>query len=133
MGFMRYCTMSQVLALHQFDCARANKSTASWGVEARVPFLDVDFIEEAMMTNPEDKMISPVSQKPHIRFWLVFYMSVGSVIGYVQSNLRNKGVPGGLLYTVFAVVTTLGYLERSSGACMPKSVFSRRGCGFGGW
>lgn len=52
---------SQVLGLHQFDCARANKSTASWGVEARVPFLDVDFIEEAMMTSPEDKMITPVS------------------------------------------------------------------------
>lgn len=51
----------QVLALHQFDCARANKSTASWGVEARVPFLDVDFIEEAMMTSAEDKMITPVS------------------------------------------------------------------------
>jgi len=51
----------QVLALYQFDCARANKSTAAWGVEARVPFLDVDFIEEAMMTSPEDKMISPVS------------------------------------------------------------------------
>ncbi|CAN0315543.1 unnamed protein product [Ectocarpus sp. 6 AP-2014] len=52
-------TRDKVLALHQFDCARANKSTASWGVEARVPFLDVDFIEEAMMTNPEDKMVAP--------------------------------------------------------------------------
>ena len=51
-----------MLALHQFDCARANKSTASWGVEARVPFLDYDFIEEAMMTNPEDKMVAPVGR-----------------------------------------------------------------------
>ncbi|CAN0224710.1 unnamed protein product, partial [Hapterophycus canaliculatus] len=52
-------TRDKVLGLHQFDCARANKSTAAWGVEARVPFLDVDFIEEAMMTSPEDKMITP--------------------------------------------------------------------------
>ena len=53
--------MYQVLGLHQFDCARANKSTAAWGVEARVPFLDFDFIDEVMMTNPEDKLIKPVS------------------------------------------------------------------------
>lgn len=51
----------QVLALHQFDCARANKSTCAWGVEARVPFLDIDFMEVAMGINPEDKMIVPVS------------------------------------------------------------------------
>ena len=51
----------QVLALHQFDCARANKSSCAWGVEARVPFLDVDFIEEVMTTTPEDKLITPVS------------------------------------------------------------------------
>lgn len=63
--------MVQVLALHQFDCARANKSTASWGVEARVPFLDVDFIEEAMMTNPEDKMVAPVSNSASHDYSLV--------------------------------------------------------------
>ena len=33
-----------MLDLHKFDCLRANKSTMSWGVEARVPFLDYDFI-----------------------------------------------------------------------------------------
>lgn len=56
----------QVLALHQFDCARANKSSCAWGVEARVPFLDVDFIEEVMTTTPEDKMITPVSRPSHL-------------------------------------------------------------------
>lgn len=54
--------MNQVLALHQFDCARANKSSCAWGVEARVPFLDADFIEEVMTTSPEDKLIKPVSR-----------------------------------------------------------------------
>lgn len=52
----------QVLALHQFDCARANKSSCAWGVEARVPFLDIDFMDVAMGISPEDKMIVPVSR-----------------------------------------------------------------------
>lgn len=51
----------QVLALHQFDCARANKSTSAWGVEARVPFLDVDFVDLVMSINPEDKLIKRAS------------------------------------------------------------------------
>ena len=33
-------TVRRVKDLHLSDCLRANKSTAAWGVEARVPFLD---------------------------------------------------------------------------------------------
>ena len=33
-------TVQRVKNLHLSDCLRANKSTAAWGVEARVPFLD---------------------------------------------------------------------------------------------
>jgi len=33
-------TVRRVKNLHLSDCLRANKSTAAWGVEARVPFLD---------------------------------------------------------------------------------------------
>jgi asparagine synthase (glutamine-hydrolysing) len=43
--------------LYLFDCLRANKCTSAWGVEARVPFLDVDFLEVAMNINPAEKMI----------------------------------------------------------------------------
>jgi asparagine synthase (glutamine-hydrolysing) len=50
-------TVRKVLGLHQYDCARANKSMAAWGVEARVPFLDRDFIDVAMSMQPADKMI----------------------------------------------------------------------------
>ncbi|RCU50297.1 MULTISPECIES: asparagine synthase B [Corallincola] len=42
--------------LNLFDCLRANKSMAAWGVEARVPFLDKEFLDVAMRINPEDKM-----------------------------------------------------------------------------
>ena len=42
-------------ALHLYDCARANKAMAAWGVEARVPFLDREFIDAAMRTAPAAK------------------------------------------------------------------------------
>ena len=42
--------------LHLYDCARANKASASWGVEARVPFLDREFLDVAMMLNPDVKL-----------------------------------------------------------------------------
>ena len=40
-----------------YDCLRANKSLAAWGVEGRVPFLDKEFMDVAMTINPADKMI----------------------------------------------------------------------------
>ncbi|KAI5297243.1 asparagine synthetase, partial [Ascosphaera atra] len=43
--------------LHLSDCLRANKSTSAWGLEARVPFLDKDFLDVAMGIDPKDKMI----------------------------------------------------------------------------
>lgn len=43
--------------LHLYDCLRANKVTAAWGVEARVPFLDPEFLQVAMNIDPADKMI----------------------------------------------------------------------------
>ena len=50
-------TVRKLDKLHQYDCLRANKSLAAWGIEGRVPFLDKDFIDVAMNINPEDKMI----------------------------------------------------------------------------
>ncbi len=44
--------------LHMYDCLRANKSLASWGIEGRVPFLDKEFMDVAMSINPQDKMIN---------------------------------------------------------------------------
>lgn len=50
-------TVSKLDKLHLYDCNRANKSLAAWGVEGRVPFLDKKFIETAMHVNPSDKII----------------------------------------------------------------------------
>lgn len=44
-------------ALHNFDCLRANKSMMAWGVEPRVPFLDVEFLDVAMRMDAQAKMI----------------------------------------------------------------------------
>ena len=50
-------TVRKLKKLHQYDCLRANKSLAAWGIEGRVPFLDKEFIDVAMRINPKDKMI----------------------------------------------------------------------------
>jgi asparagine synthase (glutamine-hydrolysing) len=51
-------TVRKLCKLHQYDCLRANKSLAAWGIEGRVPFLDKEFIDVAMRINPQDKMIN---------------------------------------------------------------------------
>ena len=51
-------TIRKLDKLHQYDCLRANKSLAAWGIEGRVPFLDKEFINVAMNINPKDKMIN---------------------------------------------------------------------------
>lgn len=52
-------TVRKLGKLHMYDCLRANKTLAAWGVEGRVPFLDKEFIDVAMRLNPKDKMITP--------------------------------------------------------------------------
>lgn len=51
-------TVRRVKNLHLADCLRANKSTSAWGLEARVPFLDKEFLETAMSVDPAEKMIT---------------------------------------------------------------------------
>ncbi|KAJ0084747.1 hypothetical protein Patl1_31077 [Pistacia atlantica] len=62
-------TCHKIKALHQYDCLRANKSTSAWGLEARVPFLDKDFINVAMAIDPEWKMIKP--EEGRIEKWVL--------------------------------------------------------------
>ncbi len=51
-------TLRKLSKLYLYDCLRANKSLAAWGVEGRVPFLDREFLDVAMRLNPESKMCS---------------------------------------------------------------------------
>ncbi|MFW5852341.1 MAG: asparagine synthase B, partial [Bacteroidota bacterium] len=51
-------TVRKLGKLHMYDCLRANKTLAAWGVEGRVPFLDKEFLDVAMRINPQEKMIN---------------------------------------------------------------------------
>jgi asparagine synthase (glutamine-hydrolysing) len=59
-------TVRKLSRLHQYDCLRANKAMAAWGVEARVPFLDRRFLDVAMSINPREKMITGDRIEKHI-------------------------------------------------------------------
>ena len=49
-------TVRKLSKLYLYDCLRANKGLCAWGVEGRVPFLDKEFLDVAMRTNPQAKM-----------------------------------------------------------------------------
>lgn len=66
-------TVRKLGKLHLYDCLRANKSLAAWGVEGRVPFLDKEFMDVAMNLNPTDKMVQASNDDPHRRMekWIL--------------------------------------------------------------
>ncbi len=59
-------TVRKLDRLHLFDCLRANKAMAAWGVEARVPFLDKEFLDVAMGVDPAAKMAGPGRMEKHL-------------------------------------------------------------------
>ena len=59
-------TVRKLSKLYMYDCLRANKSLSAWGVEGRVPFLDKEFLDVAMRTNPEAKMCPGQTMEKHI-------------------------------------------------------------------
>ncbi len=59
-------TVRKLQRLHQFDCLRANKAMAAWGVETRVPFLDRAFLDTAMSLAPSAKMCGQDKIEKHI-------------------------------------------------------------------
>ncbi|GAA96725.1 uncharacterized protein L969DRAFT_90653 [Mixia osmundae IAM 14324] len=61
-SFHQEC-VKRVKNLHTADCLRANKSTMAWGLEARVPFLDKQFLEVAMNVRPEEKQFGKGQQQ----------------------------------------------------------------------
>jgi len=59
-------TVRKLDRLHLYDCLRANKAMAAWGVEARVPFLDREFVDAAMRIDPGAKMAGGGKMEKHI-------------------------------------------------------------------
>jgi asparagine synthase (glutamine-hydrolysing) len=53
---LHFETVRKLAKLHLYDCLRANKSGAAWGIEVRVPFLDREFLDVAMQLDPAVKL-----------------------------------------------------------------------------
>lgn len=84
-------TVRKISKLHMYDCLRANKSLAAWGIEGRVPFLDKEFVDVAMRLNPKDKMITP----EHMEKWLVrkaFEKYIPEHVAWRQKEQFSDGV-----------------------------------------
>ncbi len=64
-------TVRKLSKLHLYDCLRANKALAAWGVEGRVPFLDKEFIDVAMNLNPDLKLCPMAGKNKRIEKWLL--------------------------------------------------------------
>ena len=90
--------------LHMYDCLRANKSLAAWGIEGRVPFLDKEFMDVAMRINPQDKMIN----KEHpMEKWVVrkaFEDMLPESVAWRQKEQFSDGVGYSWIDTLKAVV-----------------------------
>ena len=86
-------TVRKLGKLHLYDCLRANKSLAAWGVEGRVPFLDKEFMDVAMRLNPADKM--PQNNERRIEKWVlrkIFEDYLPEAIAWRQKEQFSDGV-----------------------------------------
>ncbi|MBL7472602.1 asparagine synthase B [Robertkochia sediminum] len=96
-------TVRKLDKLHMYDCLRANKSLASWGVEGRVPFLDKEFMDVAMRMNPQDKMINGERMEK----WLIrkaFEDYLPESVAWRQKEQFSDGVGYSWIDTLKAVV-----------------------------
>jgi asparagine synthase (glutamine-hydrolysing) len=84
-------TIRKLDRLHLFDCLRANKSMAAWGVEARVPFLDKEFMDVAMSINPQEKMAGPGRMEKHI-LREAFHDMLPASVAWRQKEQFSDGV-----------------------------------------
>ena len=96
-------TVRKLDKLHQYDCLRANKSLAAWGIEGRVPFLDKAFMDVAMRINPKDKMIN----QERMEKWVVrkaFERYLPESVAWRQKEQFSDGVGYNWIDTLKEVV-----------------------------
>jgi len=96
-------TVRKLGKLHMYDCLRANKSLAAWGIEGRVPFLDKEFMDMAMRINPKDKMIT----SERMEKWVVrkaFEAYLPESVAWRQKEQFSDGVGYSWIDTLKALV-----------------------------
>ncbi|MBR1447931.1 MAG: asparagine synthase B [Prevotella sp.] len=97
-------TVRKLSKLHLYDCLRANKSLSAWGVEGRVPFLDKEFLDVAMRTNPEAKMCpGQTVEKKIVRE--AFADMLPAEVAWRQKEQFSDGVGYSWIDTLKAVTT----------------------------
>lgn len=92
-------TLRKLNKLNLYDCLRANKSLAAWGIEGRVPFLDKEFLDVAMRLNPKDKMAG----NGRIEKWVVrkaFEDLLPESVAWRQKEQFSDGVGYGWIDTL---------------------------------
>lgn len=98
-------TVRKLSKLHLYDCLRANKSLAAWGVEGRVPFLDKEFLDVAMRLAPEVKMApGKVIEKKVVRE--AFAGMLPSGIAWRQKEQFSDGVGYSWIDTLKEITAT---------------------------
>ena len=98
-------TVRKLEKLYQYDCLRANKSLAAWGIEGRVPFLDKEFMDVAMRINPKDKMIT----SDRMEKWVLrkaFQDELPEAIAWRQKEQFSDGVGYSWIDSIKEVVET---------------------------
>lgn len=99
-------SVRKVSRLHLYDCLRANKTLAAWGVEGRVPFLDKEFLDVAMRFNPEEKM----AKSGRMEKWPLrkaFENQIPESIAWRQKEQFSDGVGYGWIDTLKKVAGEL--------------------------
>ena len=96
-------TVRKLKKLHLYDCLRANKAMAAWGVEARVPFLDKEFIDIAMGIDPKNKMVGPDKMEKFI-LRKAFRNYLPEEIIYRQKEQFSDGVGYNWIDTLKSIV-----------------------------
>ena len=97
-------TVRKLGKLYLYDCLRANKSLSAWGVEGRVPFLDKEFLDVAMRTNPEAKMCpGNTIEKKIVRE--AFADMLPEAVAWRQKEQFSDGVGYSWIDTLKAVTT----------------------------
>ena len=97
-------TVRKLSKLYLYDCLRANKSLSAWGVEGRVPFLDKEFLDVAMRTNPEAKMCpGQTIEKKIVR--KAFADMLPNEVAWRQKEQFSDGVGYSWIDTLKAVTT----------------------------
>ena len=98
-------TVRKLSKLHLYDCLRANKSLAAWGVEGRVPFLDKEFLDVAMRLDPKVKMApGKVIEKKVLRE--AFAGMLPSGIAWRQKEQFSDGVGYSWIDTLKEITAT---------------------------